>query len=135
MRQKLFWYIYPRDTIQFKMKKITHSILGSLFLFLGTTHLAAQDLAAVTKSKYLKVKKHTVMEQFEPEMVLSVKERVRLKEERMAIIEHRRGILDTLQISERRRQKLLKELINNPFSDKLGKAVAEIEFIGDEPEN
>ena len=117
------------------MKQITHWALGSLFLLLGTTCLIAQDHMPEIKSKDLKVKKHTVMEQFEPEMVLSVKERVRLKEERMAIIKHRRGILDTLQISERRRQKLLKALINNPFSDKLGKAVAEIEFIEDEPEN
>ena len=117
------------------MKKITYLTLGSLFLFLGTTHLAAQDLAAVTKSKELKVKKHTVMEQFEPEMVLSVNERVRLKEVRMETIRRRRGILDTMQISKRRRQKLLKDLISNPFSDKLGKAVAEIEFIEDEPEN
>lgn len=55
------------------------------------------------------------MEQYEPELVLSVDIRVRLKKERMATIKRRRGILDTLVISERRRERLLKALLKNPF--------------------
>ena len=53
----------------------------------------------------------------------------------MATIKRRRGILDTLNISERRRERLLKALLKNPFSDKLNKAVADIEFVSDEVEN
>jgi len=75
------------------------------------------------------------MEQYEPELVLSVDERVRLKKKRIATIKRRRGILDTLDISERRRERLLKALLKNPFSDKLNKAVAEIEFVAEEVEN
>ncbi|EAR01413.1 hypothetical protein [Maribacter sp. HTCC2170] len=78
--------------------------------------------------KSIKVQKYTVMEQYEPELILSVNERVRLKKERIATIKRRRGILDTLNIPDRRKQRLLKELLDNPFSDKLNKAVADIEF-------
>lgn len=97
--------------------------------------LIAQDHLPVKKNQNVKVKKYTVMEQYEPELVLSVNERVRLKEKRIATIKRRRGILDTLDISERRRERLLKALLKNPFSDKLNKAVADIEFVEDEVEN
>ena len=59
----------------------------------------------------------------------------RVKKKRMATIKRRRGILDTLDISERRRERLLKELLDNPFSARLNKAVADIEFVADEVEN
>lgn len=115
-----------------KMKKIIDLAVGSLIYLLGTTQLIAQDPVPGKKSHDVKVKKYTVMEQYEPELVLSVDIRVRLKKERMATIKRRRGILDTLVISERRRERLLKALLKNPFSDKLNKAVANIEFIEDE---
>ena len=67
--------------------------------------------------------------------MLSVNERVRLKKKRIATIKRRKGILDTLDISERRRERLLKALLKDPFSDKLNKAVAEIEFVAEEVEN
>lgn len=117
------------------MKKITYLAIVSLICLLGSTQLIAQDPALKKKNQNIKVKKYTVMEQYEPELVLSVNERVRLKKKRIATIKRRRGILDTLDISERRRERLLKELLNNPFSDKLNKAVADIEFVEDEVEN
>ncbi len=118
------------------MKKITLWFIGALScLLLGGAQLNAQKKVLEEKNQNLKVQKYTVMEQYEPDLVLSVDERVRLKKERMATIMRRRGILDTLDITERRRERLLKELLKNPFSDKLNKAVAEIEFIEDEVEN
>ncbi len=117
------------------MKKITYLAIVSLICLLGCAQLIAQDPVLEKKGQNLKVQKYTIMEQYEPELVLSVNERVRLKKERIATIKRRRGILDTLDISERRRERLLKELLNNPFSDKLNKAVADIEFVEDEVEN
>ena len=117
------------------MKNITYLAIASLFCFLGCTQLIAQDPGPSKKSHNVKVKKYTIMEQYEPELVLSVNERVRLKKKRIATIKRRRAILDTLDISERRRERLLKALLKDPFSDKLNKAVAEIEFVAEEVEN
>ncbi len=117
------------------MKKINYLVIATLIYLLGCTQLIAQDSVLGKKSQNIKVKKYTVMEQYEPELVLSVNERVRLKKKRIATIKRRRRILDTLDISDRRRERLLKELLNNPFSDKLNKAVADIEFTEDEVEN
>ena len=117
------------------MKKMNYLVIMALLYLLGCMQLIAQDPVLGKKGQNLKVKKYTVMEQYEPELVLSVNERVRLKKKRIATIKRRRVILDTLDISERRRERLLKALLKNPFSDKLNKAVAEIEFVGDEVDN
>ncbi|MGB5500745.1 MAG: hypothetical protein WBM77_17570 [Maribacter sp.] len=117
------------------MKKINYLVIASLLYFLGSVQLIAQDPEPREKNQNVKVKRYTVMEQYEPELVLSVNERVRLKKKRIATIKRRRGILDTLDISERRRERLLKELLDNPFSDRLNRAVADIEFVADEVEN
>ena len=114
---------------------MSYLVIMALIYLLGSMQLIAQDHFPVKKNQNVKVKKYTVMEQYEPELVLSVNERVRLKEKRIATIKRRRGILDTLDISERRRERLLKALLKNPFSDKLNKAVADIEFVEDEVEN
>ena len=73
------------------------------------------------------------MEKFEPNLVIPADERKRRKEEQKKLIAHRRSILDTLDISKRRRQRLLRELNTNPFSDRINRTFAEIEF-EDEPE-
>ncbi|MGB5553760.1 MAG: hypothetical protein WBM83_03810 [Flavobacteriaceae bacterium] len=46
-----------------------------------------------------------------------------LNEQRMAEISHTRAILDTLDISDRKRRQLLKELYKNGISQKLSKAL------------
>ena len=55
------------------------------------------------------------MELYEPDLILSVDERKQLKKKRKNTIERRKRILDTLTITERRRQRLLKALHKNPF--------------------
>lgn len=117
------------------MKKITFWFIGALSCLLSTAQLNAQKKVLEEKNQNLKVQKYTVMEQYEPDLVLSVDERVRLKKERMATIMRRRGILDSLDIPERRRERLLRALLRNPFSDKLNKAMADIEYFEDEVEN
>jgi len=50
-------------------------------------------------------------------------------EERMAEIRRKRAILDTLDISERKRRRLLKDLYKNQISERLSKALlADTEF-------
>ena len=134
-------------------------------LFLGlavtcTLGVGAQEIRS------LKVQKHTVLEQYEPGLMLSREDRIRLKEERLATferrkqaldtlvsqkerrrllqqplkkerwasIEERKRILDTLRISDRKKERLLRELLENPFSDKFDKAIAKIEFSEDASE-
>lgn len=76
----------------------------------------------------MKVKKKTVMEQYEPDLVLTVDDRIRLKKERIALLQRRRQIIDTLDITDRRKRKLLKELYNSPTSDKWKRVIADIQF-------
>ncbi|MBT8294220.1 MAG: hypothetical protein KJN70_13180, partial [Eudoraea sp.] len=55
-------------------------------------------------------------------------ERMKLKLERIANIEKRLEIMDTLNISDRQRRRLLKELYGSPFSDEWNKVTADLEF-------
>lgn len=107
--------------------------LTLVFLVLIPSCLSAQDNFKNSDTKEVKVQKYTVMEKFEPELVIPVDERKRLKIERRELVAHRRSILDTLNISDRRRQRLLRDLNKNPFSDKVNRKFAEIEF-EDDPE-
>jgi len=106
----------------------------TLFI-LGTTQLFAQHSIKVKKKEKLNVEKYTVMEQYEPELVLSVGERVRLKKERIANLKRIKGILDTLDISNRRKKRMIKALFTKPSSNKFDRAVAELQLDEREPED
>ncbi|MGB5819338.1 MAG: hypothetical protein WBG90_07615 [Saonia sp.] len=71
------------------------------------------------------------MELYEPDMVLSVEERIQLKRNRMEAIQKGKSILDTMDMSNRRKKKLLKELYRQPFSNRLAKAIAGTQFQDD----
>ena len=63
-----------------------------------------------------------ILTKFEPDFQESNKER-------MAEIRRKRSILDTLDISERKRRRLLKDLYKNRISERLSKALlADTEF-------
>lgn len=86
---------------------------------------AAQD----EKKESITVQKYTVMDKFAPELVPTASERLALKEDRIAHQIHTKMILDTLDISKRKRRRLLRELKRNPFSDQLDKIImAETHF-------
>lgn len=74
------------------------------------------------------VKKRTVLERFDSDLVISHEERMKLKIERANAIQERLEIMDTLNISERQRRRLLKELYRSPFSDEWNKVIADLEF-------
>ncbi len=84
------------------------------------------------KKKEVRVKKHTIMERYEPEMVVPADERLELKKRRLAEIKRKRGIIDTMSISARKKRKLLQELYRNPLSEQLSKAIADTEFEDEE---
>ncbi len=118
--------------------------LRSLFLclfFFGTAINLAQETKTepVTVKKTatlkidksnIKVKKHTVMSQFEPDLVVSADKRMEKKQKRVAETELKLRILDTLDISESKKRKLLRDLKYAPYSDRLNKAtsVADTKF-------
>ncbi|NAS13645.1 hypothetical protein [Poritiphilus flavus] len=112
------------------MKRTSLLALGCAFFFCMAFQAvnAQQRDPNTTDDKSLKVKKRTVMERYEPEMILSVEKRVELKKQRLATIKKRRQIIDTLDISERKKRRLLKELYQSPSSEKWDKLIADIEF-------
>lgn len=96
-------------------------IFGALFS--GNSQIVAPE----TTDEQLEVKERTVMERFEPGLILPVEKRLELKKERIATIQERRQVIDTLDISERKRKKLLKELYHSPFHERYQKVLADFQ--------
>lgn len=109
-------------------------LLLCFFVGTGCLSLAGQEGSKVSSDKNIKVKKHTVLARYEPELVLPAEERFLLKSNRQATIKERRQIIDTLDISDRKRRRLLKELYRSPFSYKWDKVIADIRAEEDEDE-
>lgn len=107
--------------------------LGLCAFLLGTASMLAQQTVSkpatvkkiatlkIDKSK-VKVQRHTVMSRFDTEIASSEEERLKKRQERIAETERKLSILDTLDISERKRKMLLRDLKYNPFSNRLNKA-------------
>lgn len=96
-----------------------------LFLFIcvfsyGTTQILAQELSVVIDKS--EVQKHTMMEQFAPDLVVPLNQRLAMKNELVAAIKRKRAILDTLDISNRKKRRLFRDLNYCPFSNRLEKA-------------
>lgn len=114
------------------MKRATLYGIGLCFLlFTFTAPLAAQEVKKTQKEE-VKVVKRTLMEQYEPEMILTAEDRAQLKLERKALIQKRQRIIDTLNISERRKRGLLRELYRSPHSYKWDKLIADLNFDDDD---
>lgn len=102
-----------------KMKTYTLGTCFLAFLLLGIYDVSAQE----KEKKTIAVQKYTIMDQFEPDLVKPVSERLELKEQRIAHQKNTKKILDTLDISDRKRRRLLRELKRNPFSEHLDKII------------
>lgn len=74
-----------------------------------------------------KVKYKTLMERYEPDLILSVEERRRMKVERYYTIKSREAAIDTLDIPERKKRKLLKELYRSPFTDEYDRVLSNLQ--------
>ncbi|WP_299433205.1 hypothetical protein [uncultured Maribacter sp.] len=71
----------------------------------------------------IKITKYTVMSKFEPDYVIPAEERIAQKKHRIFETYRKKDMLDTLDISERKRKKLIQDLRTSPFSDRLSKSV------------
>ncbi len=109
------------------MKKFTYKFTSYL-VFLCTSTLISQQRAVEIERNYQPVKKNTMMARFEPELTISAKERERMKAERFAEIKLKMEMLDTMDISQRKREKLLVDIINKPFSTRLSSKMSDSQF-------
>ena len=109
----------------YEMKKL--ALWGGVFmcLFLGMNTAVAQNSDTVSA----KVNKRPLLNQFESDYVLTASERIALKQSRIAYQYRVKEILDSVEISDRKRKRLLSELKRNPFSEKIKEAVAEYTLI------
>ena len=98
----------------------------SLLLFVAGSYLM---VGQSTDKIEIKVQKRTLVGLFEPDYVIPVEERIALKESRIAHQRTTKRILDTLDISDAKRRKLMRELRRSPFSERIAKTIlAETEF-------
>lgn len=120
------------------MKKSKCLALSLYVCFLGIVSVSAQETVSETTAEKsiiftidkstIKVQQHTIMERFEPEMVISVKERLQKKLNRATDTEVKICILDTLDVSAHKKNKLFLDLKYAPYSERLHKAtLAEIQ--------
>ncbi|MCG2461300.1 hypothetical protein K8352_11120 [Flavobacteriaceae bacterium F89] len=89
----------------------------------------ASNSVQVKPQNEIRVKQKTIMEKFEPEMVISVEGRTQMKEDRLAEIERGKQIIDTMDISERKKRKLLGDLYWSPYSDRLEKNMLDTKIV------
>jgi hypothetical protein len=80
----------------------------------------------------VKVQRHTVMSRFDTEIASSEEERMSKRQERIADTEQKLSILDTLDISNRKRKALLKDLKYTPYSTRLNKATVVTKYESEE---
>tara|TARA_R110002167_G_scaffold54350_1_gene154828 strand:- start:2493 stop:2831 length:339 start_codon:yes stop_codon:yes gene_type:complete len=102
--------------------------LALSLVLVGTTCLSAQDRNEQPVKQEVSVQRHTMLERFAPDMAPSAQERVEKKKEHLAVIALKQSVLDTMDMPERKRQKLLEDLRKNPFSNRLQQAFADVKF-------
>jgi len=113
----------------------TFKIWAVALCFIGAGILSAQETNNEEKIELqnkkhkeesinnIEIAKHSEMSKFEPDYVASPEERVEQKKQRIVEAYRQKSILDTLDISDRKRKKLIRDLSDSPFSDRLSKAV------------
>jgi len=89
---------------------------------------SGKEKTKVILKKDFEIEKHTIMERFETDFVVSADDRADLKRKRIADAEHTIRVLDTMDISDRKKRLILRDLKYNPFSERLSKFIAETKF-------
>lgn len=103
-----------------KMKKLT-LLCGFLLCFiLSIPTIQAQDSLKLEA----KVKQRMLLNQFESDYVLTAAERIALKQSRIAYQYRMKALLDSIDISDAKRKRLLLELKKNPFSERVQTVIA-----------
>jgi len=116
------------------MKTLKPQILGLAITLMAAFQVSAQDSTAIAdkKEEAVKVQRHTVMDQFAPEIIQTAEERKQRKIAHLAEIELKKKALDTMDISRRKKRKLLADLDKTPYSDRLNRAMADVKFDDEE---
>ncbi len=129
-----FFCIFKRDHYISNLMKISR--IGTLslcaFLFASVCIYGQQPISESSKTKKtvtlkidksnVKVQRHTLMSRFEPEIASTEEKRLEKRNNRIAETERKLRIIDTLDISKRRKKALLRDLEYTPFSNRLNKA-------------
>ncbi|MFS4447503.1 hypothetical protein [Maribacter sp. 2307UL18-2] len=121
------------------MKTLKNRV-GFCIVFFALTQLSAQEKTkSIVLKKDFEIQKHTIMERFEPGYVVSATERAEMKNKRIKNAEYTLGVLDTIEISNRKRKQLLHDLKYNPLSVRLNKFIVDTKFedsdMADQEEN
>ncbi len=108
-------------------------VMTLCLLLLGICTALGQTTAKNPEKKQIKVQKHTVMERFDPELVIPVEDRIQLKKDRIVEFRRTKELLDTLSISKRKKRKLMRDLKRSPiFTERLNKVIADNTFEDDD---
>lgn len=109
--------------------KTLRNRVGFCLVFLALTQLSAQEKTeSIVLKKDYQIQKHTLMERFEPEYVVSAEERAAMKNKRIEEAEYTLSVLDTIDLSNRKKKRLLHDLKYNPVSVRLNKFMVETKF-------
>ncbi len=106
------------------MEKLHICGFGLIIFFFSTLQLTAQS----TDNTSVKVQRYTIMEKFAPDIMPTAEERRQKKIKHLADTELKARVLDTMDISNRKRKRLLIDLYKTPYSDRLKQALAEVNF-------
>lgn len=95
---------------------------------MAVPQLYAQDSVALPSAQELKIRERTFLAQFESNLVETADKRFQRKLDRRDLILKRHAIIDSLDISEYRKKRLLKELYHSPHSFRWERLVAKLEI-------
>ncbi|WP_238934785.1 hypothetical protein [Aurantibacter crassamenti] len=98
------------------MKKVTYPLFVVVFLLLSTASIQAQELKEKKAIELSEEEEGPLMYKFEPNFISAV-------ENRRAEIRKTHAIIDTMQITDRKRRRLLRDLYKNGGSERLSKVV------------
>ena len=94
---------------------------------LSASPIYAQTASPDSLAEDIRVKRFTLMQQFAPELVVPADERVRMKEARITTVRYREAVIDTLDLPEWKKRRLLRELYRTPFTDEWDKVFTSME--------
>ncbi|QCW99957.1 hypothetical protein FGM00_07535 [Aggregatimonas sangjinii] len=120
--------LLKENIMKIAMRIPRNKLLGLVVVLLAAMQLSAQQTAPENSKKEVDVQRHTVMEQFASEDLFTLEERKQKRLAHLAEIEKLKKALDTMDISRRKKRKILADLINKPYSDRVNQAMAEINF-------
>ncbi|MEP2280084.1 hypothetical protein [Maribacter sp.] len=109
------------------MKKLTIFCGFLVCLILGIQETQAQDSLHLDA----RVKQRMLLNKFEADYVLTAAERVALKQSRLAHQYRMKEILDSIDISDAKRKRLIQELKKNPFSERVQSVIANHKVVSD----